>query len=77
MATKVTSDLDGHLIVRINTKTVETFKKRSTKKAGKHYSLLIREIVDAFNSGRLRIIPTDHQVQNQLNIGELYNVAGK
>lgn len=77
MATKVTSDLDGHLIVRINTKTVETFKNRSTKKAGKHYSLLIREIVDAFNSGRLRIIPTDHQVKNQLNIGELYNVAGK
>lgn len=77
MSTKDKGDLDDSLVIRVNRKAVTEFKKRSIKKAGKSYTLLVREIIDAFNQGRLRIIPTEHQVQNQLNTGELYNVTGK
>lgn len=78
MATSNKNELDDTLVVRVTNKCLTQFKKRAEKKyAGKSYTSLVREILEAFNEGRLRIIPTDHQVQNQLNTGELYNVTGK
>ncbi len=53
-------DLDDVLTVRINSKTKEDFKtKAGTLNRG--YQVLLREIVDAFNNDRVRIIPTDEQ----------------
>ena len=53
--------LDGDLRIRANQKSLETFEKKSLAVTGKPYQMFIREIIDAFNEGRLRIIPTEEQ----------------
>lgn len=63
--------LDDDLRVRINHQELEIFKNKSKRTTGKPYSVLVREIINAFNDGRLRIIPTQEQT------GELYNVLRK
>lgn len=65
--------LDDDLRLRINGKELEIFQKKSSR-AGKAYQVLLREMIHAFNDGRLRIIPTEEQ---KSELGELYYVPGK
>ena len=61
--------LDGDLRMRISAQELEIFKKKSERVTGKPYQLLLREIVTAFNDGRLRITPTEAQ---KSQLGEFY-----
>lgn len=72
MSKKKNTALDETLTVRLNKKALDTFKTKAAKTTGKPYQLLTREIVEAFNSDRLRIIPTPDQTNTT---GELYNVT--
>lgn len=63
--------LNDHFKVRINGVKLQTFKDKSEKVTGKPYQIFIREMIDAFNEGRLRIIPTEEQ---KILLGEIYNV---
>ena len=60
---------DTNLVVRVKSTALDTFKERSKLVTGKSYTVLTREIIDAFNEGRLRIVTTDEQKQLH---GELY-----
>lgn len=63
--------LDDDLRVRILKSDLDLFKHKSQLVTGKKYPVMIREMITAFNDGRLRITPTEEQ-KNQL--GELYDV---
>lgn len=66
-----TKGLDGDLRMRISAQELNIFKKKSERVTGKPYQLLLREIITAFNDGRLRITPTEAQ---KSQLGELYDV---
>ena len=63
--------LDGDLRIRIASSDLDRFQKKSKNITGKPYQLMLREMIKAFNDGRLRIIPTEEQ---KSQLGELYNV---
>lgn len=71
MSTDEDTTLDGELRIRMSKSELEIFQKKSLRVTSKPYQLMLREMITAFNDGRLRIIPTEEQ-KNQL--GELYNV---
>lgn len=69
MATQENETLDGDLRMRISQKELEVFKQKAPRISGKEYQVLVREMITAFNDGRLRIVQTEEQKRTH---GELY-----
>lgn len=63
--------LDGDLRMRMSSKELEIFQQKAPRITGKDYQVFLREMITAFNDGRLRIELTEEQKRE---IGELYNV---
>lgn len=55
----MTDQLDGKLHVKVSQAELDIFVKKSERQLGKPYTHFIREIITAYNDGRLRIIKTD------------------
>lgn len=64
MSTAEDATLDGDLRMRISNNELDIFKKKSVRVTGKPYQIFVREIITAFNDGRLRIVPTEEQKRN-------------
>ena len=62
--------LDGDLRIRMSQQELDIFQKKSKRVTGKPYQLMLREMITAFNDGRLRIVPTEEQ---KSQLGEFYN----
>lgn len=60
--------LDGELRVRTDEKALNKFMKKSEKENSKPYQIFIREIIDAFNEDRLRIVKPDGQKSSDLYV---------
>lgn len=56
-----TDGLDDTLSMRVNAKELEIFKRKSERVTGKPYQLFLREMISAFNDGRITIIATEEQ----------------
>jgi len=69
MPKEKTEILDGDLRMRMSEMELKIFKKKSQRVTGKPYQLLLREIIAAFNDGRLHIDPTKEQ---KAHLGDLY-----
>lgn len=59
MTEEKSDQLDARLDMRINSTELEIFKKKSQRVTCKPHQLFLREIIKAFNDGRLRIEPTE------------------
>ena len=70
MSNEYFETLDGDLRMRMSQSELERFQEKSKLVTGKPYQLLLREMITAFNDGRLRITPTEAQ---KTQLGELYN----
>lgn len=57
-------NFDANLQMRVSKKALNKFIKKSEKETGKPYAVFLREIIDAFNEDRLRIIKPDGQTNN-------------
>ena len=68
MATEKSGELDAYLQVRVESVTLNTFISNSEKVAGKPYQIFIRELMTAFNEGRVRIVKTDNQKKGNLYV---------
>lgn len=66
MATNTT--LDDELRVRIKTTDLSKFIKKSERETKKPYSVFIREIIQAYNDGNLRIVDSESKLNNSLYI---------
>ena len=53
--------LDDEYRFRIRSEDKEKFISQSSAVAGKPHTILLREMITAFNDGRLRIIQTEEQ----------------
>lgn len=51
--------LDDTLTARVNANELDIFKRKSLRITGKPYQLFLREMITAFNDGRLTIIETE------------------
>lgn len=71
MSTNEKEVLEGDLRIRMSQSELNTFQKKSLLVTGKPYQLLLREMITAFNCGRLRITKTEEQ---KTQLGELYDV---
>ena len=58
--------LDYLLNIRVDAQELKIFKKKSQRTTGKPYQMLLREMITAFNDGRLRIVPTKEQQDGKL-----------
>jgi predicted DNA binding CopG/RHH family protein len=54
-------NLDDTLSIRVNSKELSIFKRKSERVTGKPYQLFLRELMSAFNDGRITIIATEEQ----------------
>ena len=61
--------LDDDLRMRVSKKALAEFKKKSMRITKKPYQIFIREIIDAFNNGKL-IIVEDEETKREKE--ELY-----
>lgn len=48
-----------HIRMRVDPKAMEKFKKKCMSVHNKQHTDMIRELIDAFNEGRVRIITTE------------------
>jgi hypothetical protein len=69
----VSECLNGDLRVRVNELELKDFITFAPARTGKPYQVLIREIMSAFNDGRLRITPTEEQKATLKHNTELYS----
>lgn len=60
--------LKGDLRIRISPQELDIFQKKSLRITGKPYQLLLREIITAFNDGRLQIVPTETQKKGNIYV---------
>lgn len=65
--------LDDRLDMRVNKEVKQAFMDRCNK-AGRQYQEVLREVMTAFNEGRLRIEVSEEQLNNLENF---YHVPGK
>ena len=61
--------LDGTLSMRVSDSEFSIFKRKSERITGKPYQLFLREMINAFNDGRLVIVATEEQKRE---LKELY-----
>lgn len=67
MAEKEEGALERTLYVRVHPISLTQFEKNLAR-FGRKPSEFIREVIDAFNDGRLRIVPTDEQKTTMENL---------
>ena len=65
-------NLDGDLRMRMSQSELDIFKQKSKRVTGKDYQVLLRELITAFNDGRLTIQINEAQ---KSELGVLYNVS--
>lgn len=54
-------EMNGGLRIRMPQSDLDKFQEKSKLIMGKPYQVLVREMITAFNEGRLRITPTEEQ----------------
>lgn len=62
--------LDSELRVRIKEKDLRKFVKKSLRETKKPYSVFIRELICAYNDGKLRIIDNENKLSENFYVTE-------